>query len=103
MKAQQTFGETIRTLRKLRDEPLRVVAAAIEIDSTLLSKIERGERSPTETQVVKFAEYFGIPLDELAARVIADRIIVKYGRRATTLQAVGIVRERILPYLKECK
>ncbi len=101
MEIDHTFGETIRALRKQRGEPLRVVAAAIEIDSTLLSKIERGERFPTDAQVVKFARYFNIPLDELAAQVIADKIVSEYGYQPTTLQAVRIVRERVAPYLEE--
>jgi len=103
VKTGQTFGETIRALRKQQGQPLRVVAAAIEIDSTLLSKIERGERFPTEAQIAKFAEYFGLPFDELSAQVTADRIVLEYGYQATTLHAVRIVQDRIMPYLKESK
>jgi len=97
----RTFGETTRTLRKQRGEPLRVVAAAVEIDSTLLSKIERGERFPTEAQIAKFAEYFGVPQEELAAKAIADRIISEYGNRSATLQAIKIVKERMATYSGE--
>jgi transcriptional regulator with XRE-family HTH domain len=43
MKPQQSLGKKLRDLRQERDEPLRVVAAAIEVDSSLLSKIEHGE------------------------------------------------------------
>jgi transcriptional regulator with XRE-family HTH domain len=96
---EQTFGDTIRVWRKQRGEPLRVVAAAVEIDSTLLSKIERGERLPTEAQLIKFAEYFDVALNELATRVIADRIVTEYGHQGSaTLQALELVRERIAPY-----
>jgi transcriptional regulator with XRE-family HTH domain len=101
MKTEKAFGKTIRTLRKQRGEPLRIVAAAIEIDSTLLSKIERGERFPTEAQIAKFAEYFGIPQEELTAKAIADRIISEYGHQPATLQAIEIVKERMSPYLGE--
>ena len=101
METEKAFGETIRALRKQRGEPLRVVAAAIEIDSTLLSKIERGERFPTEMQIAKLAEYFGIPQEELAAKVIADRIISEYGHQPATLQAIRIVKERMATYSGE--
>ena len=80
---------------------MRVVAAAVEIDSTLLSKIERCERLPTEAQLAKFANYFNVPLDELAAQVIADRIVSEYGHRGATLQALQIVKERIASYRTE--
>lgn len=99
---EQTFGDTIRMWRKQRGEPLRIVAAAVEIDSTLLSKIERGERLPTAAQLSKFAEYFDVSLDELTAQVIADRIVTEYGHQENvTLQALRIVRERIAPYRVE--
>lgn len=101
METNKAFGKTIRELRKQRAEPLRVVAAAIEIDSTLLSKIERGQRFPTEKQIVRLAAYFGLPVDELAAQAIADRIISEYGYQPATLQAARIVRERVSPYLGE--
>ena len=103
MNSKQSFGETIRTLRKQRGEPLRVVAAAVEMDSTLLSKIERGERFPTEAQTVKFAKYFGVSQDGLRAQVIADRIMMQYGHHTTTLQAMKIVKERATVYAKERK
>jgi HTH-type transcriptional regulator, competence development regulator len=103
MKPEPTFGETIRALRNERGEPLRVVAAAVEIDSTLLSKIERGDRLPTPAQIGKFAKYFGVPLDELTAKAIADKIVGEYGHHSATLQAIKIVKERVSPYLKESK
>lgn len=101
MAIRQTFGETIRAWRKQRGEPLRIVAAAIDIDSTLLSKIERGERLPTEMQVARLAEYFRVPMAELSARAIADKIILDYGHQEATLQALTIVKERIDSYLPE--
>jgi len=101
MKTERAFGDTIRALRKQRNKPLRVVAAAVEIDSTLLSKIERGERFPTESQITRFAEYFGIPQEELVAKAIADRIISEYGHQSAMLQAITIVKERMAPYLGE--
>ena len=95
---KNTFGEMIRTLRKQQKLPLRVVASAIEIDSTLLSKIERGERLPTEKQIEKLAQYFNIPLDDLRARAIADKIIDEYGINSSTLRAIGIIKEHFKGY-----
>jgi len=100
MYTKTSLGKTLRDLRKKRKEPLRVVAAAIEIDSSLLSKIEHGERFPTERQLVKFAEYFGVPFDELKAQSIADRIVASYVLSKTTLQALKIAEARINQYLE---
>ena len=93
-----SFGETIRTLRLEKSAPLRVVAAAVEIDSTLLSRLELGERFPTDEQVKRFADYFQLPLDELSAQVIADRIIATYGSEEATARAAEMVKERIAEY-----
>lgn len=90
-----SFGEMIRSLRKQRGTTLRVIAAATDIDSTLLSKIERGGRFPTDQQIVRLARYFNIPSEELRARAIADKIISEYGNNAAALQAIELVREHI--------
>lgn len=95
MNIEQTLGKTLRILRKERSEPLRVVAAAIEVDSSLLSKIENGERLPTNEQLVKLANYFNISLNELTAQTIAEKIITSYASNTTTLQALKIAEERI--------
>ena len=93
-----SFGETIRTLRLEMNVPLRVVAAAVEIDSTLLSRFELGDRFPTPDQLARFAGYFQLPLKELSAQVIADRIIAAYGAEEITARAVDMVKERLAEY-----
>lgn len=93
-----SFGETIRNLRLQQNVPLRVVAAAVEIDSTLLSRIELGERFPTPEQLARFADYFQLPQEELSAQVIADRIIATYGSEEVTARAVDMVKERLSDY-----
>ena len=94
-------GEMFRDLRKQRKEPMRVVAAAVGIDSTLLSKIERGDRLPTDAQLTSLAAYFKVPVDGLVAQVIAERIIADYGETSATLQAIKIVKERLSGYGEE--
>lgn len=92
------FGETIRNFRFQLNVPLRVVAAAVEIDSTLLSRFELGDRFPTNDQVQRFSEYFKKPVEDFLAQVIADRILSNYGHNAVTLQAAEIVKERLAEY-----
>ncbi|MCX6902954.1 MAG: helix-turn-helix transcriptional regulator [Verrucomicrobia bacterium] len=98
MKSNSTFGEYIRKKRQEREQPLRVVAAAVEIDSTLLSKLERGERFPTEEQIAKFAKVFKLSEQELKGRVIADKVTAEYDDQGATLHAAQILQERAAPY-----
>lgn len=53
-----SFGQKIRSLRESQGLLLRQVAAAIEIDQALLSKIERGERIATKNQVIASSKLF---------------------------------------------
>ncbi|WP_309384659.1 helix-turn-helix domain-containing protein [Cerasicoccus frondis] len=53
-----TFGSWLRGLREEAGVPLRVVAAAAEMDQSLLGHIERGHRLPTEVQADRLAVYF---------------------------------------------
>lgn len=99
MDTKHSLGTRLRNLRQERGEPLRVVAAAIEVDSSLLSKIEHGERLPTEQQLEKLAKYFDVLLEELTAQAIAEKIVTSYASNPTTLQALKIAEARINTYL----
>mgnify|MGYP001601162341 CR=1 FL=1 len=98
MSDNSSFGDFIRKLRQDKKQPLRIVAAAVGIDSALLSKLEHGDRFPTEVQISKFAKLFKIPERELKGRVIADKVISEYEDDGAALHAAYIIRERATPY-----
>lgn len=100
MPVKNPLGKRLRDLRKERGQPLRVIAAAIDVDSSLLSKIEHGERLPTEQQLEKLAQHFGISLEELTAQVIAERIVTTYASNTITLQALKIAEAQINYHLE---
>ena len=92
---EQSVAYMIRAARIRRGETLRVVAAAVDMDSTLLSKLERGERLPTQAQAERLAEHLGLPFHEFLAISIADRILREHGSTYTVLKATEIVRNRL--------
>ena len=47
-KIHVTFGEQLRQLRENRGLTLRDVATSIEIEQSILAKIERNQRQPTK-------------------------------------------------------
>ena len=47
-----SIGEKIRNLRIDKQLPLRTVAAYLDIDQAILSRIERGERKATREHIV---------------------------------------------------
>ena len=52
------FGNKIKELRDEQGVLQRQLAALLEIDTPMFSKIERGDRKAKRVQVVKLAEYF---------------------------------------------
>ncbi|KAA6333773.1 hypothetical protein EZS27_017851 [termite gut metagenome] len=70
------FANKIRQLREEKDLLQRHLAAALEIDTPMYSKIERGERRAKREQVVKLAELLHIESKELLTLWLADQIII---------------------------
>jgi transcriptional regulator with XRE-family HTH domain len=92
----RTFGETIRHIRENKGMLLRQVAAALEIDTALISKIERGDRYAKRTQVIQLAEYFNIDKNELLTLWLADKVLDAIeGEDELKRKAIEVARERI--------
>lgn len=70
-----SIGEQIRELRKEQGLPLRKVAAELDIDQSILSKIERGERKATKDQIVQIARIFKVDEKELLINYLSDRVL----------------------------
>lgn len=70
-----TLGEKIREIRENQNLLLRQVAAYLEIDTALISKIERGERRLTREQVVKVAKYYKVSDEELLTLWLCDKVL----------------------------
>ncbi len=79
------------------------VSVGTDIDSPLLSKLERGERLPTDEQVKKLAKYYKVAETNLKVKATAERIIKEYGVNDTTYEAVNLVKEQIIIYFKNEK
>jgi HTH-type transcriptional regulator, competence development regulator len=71
----KTFGLKIRKLREEKGLLLRQVAATLEIDTALISKIERGDRKASREQVIKLAELLNVESDELLILWLSDKIV----------------------------
>lgn len=74
MQKVETFGEKIRNLREGKQMPLRKLAAALDIDQSTLSKIERNERKPNDEVIKKIASVFSIKEEELSVCFLSDKV-----------------------------
>jgi HTH-type transcriptional regulator, competence development regulator len=68
------FGKKIREYREKQNLLLRQVAAHLEVDTALMSKIERGERNASKQQVVEIARFLKANEEELLTLWLADKI-----------------------------
>ena len=59
------FGNRIRELRDKQGVLQRQLAALLEIDTPMFSKIERGDRRAKREQVIKLAEYLHQDVKEM--------------------------------------
>ena len=73
------FGNKIRELRDEQGLLQRQLAAALEIDTPMFSKIERGDRRAKREQVVKLAELLHQDENEMLKLWLADKVIDAVG------------------------
>ena len=68
------FADKIRQLREDNQMLQRQLASALEIDTPMYSKIERGERKAKREQVLKLAEMLNTDKDELLTLWLAEQV-----------------------------
>ena len=91
----QNIGELIRALREKEGYPLRKVAAFLDIDQAILSKIERGQRKLSKEQVIKLAGFFNYNEKEMLINFLSDRIIYEIGNEDYAKEALKAAEEKI--------
>lgn len=69
------FGGRIRLLRTQQGLLLRQVASALEIDTALLSKIERGDRLVKKELIPLLAATLKADKEELLTLFLADQVL----------------------------
>jgi predicted nucleotidyltransferase len=89
------FPEMIRKLRVEKKLPLRTVAAYLDIDQAILSKIERGQRRATRAMVLKLAAYFESNEEDLLVAWLSDILIYKLADEQVALKALQVTEEKV--------
>jgi len=89
-----TIGEKLRHIREGKELPLRKVAALLDIDVAILSKMERGERRITKEVVLKLADIYGYNADELLVYFLSDKILYEIQDEDLGIEALKVAEER---------
>jgi len=90
-----TLGQTLRKQREAKGLLLRQVAAALEMDTALLSKFERDERKLSKEQVFTFAKYYGIKTDELLLTWLSDKIVGDVQNEDLAKEALKVAEKKV--------
>jgi len=97
-----TFGEIIRDQRESMNLSIRDVAIQINIDPSLLGKIERNERPPTNEQIELLAEYLKLNLNYLKITAISDQVVYKVLETSNQMEILKVAEKKV-KYLKKYK
>ncbi len=89
------FSEKLKELRLQSGDPLRKVAAFLDIDQAILSKIENGKRKASRDQVLKIAEYYRIEPDNLLLLWLSDKITYELRGEHLANAAMKVAEERL--------
>lgn len=90
------LGNKIKELRDQYEVLQRQLAAYLEIDTPMFSKIERGDSRAKRNQVIQLAKYFHINENELLILWLADKVMdALEGENELSLDAIEVVKSNM--------
>ena len=89
------FGERIKQLREQKGLLQRQVANQLEMDTPMLSKIERGERNAKREQVTILSKIFNVPEEDLLSLWLADKVYDMVKDENVALKALSVIEEEL--------
>lgn len=69
------LGQELRRIRESKNIFLRQIASILEMDTAMMSKIERGERNLQREQVIKIADFYEISEEKLLTLWVHDKVL----------------------------
>lgn len=95
----KTIGEIIREQRESKGMLLKEVATALDVDLSLLSRIERGDKRPTRNHISKLSQILQIDERELVVAYLSDRLVYEIRNEDLATEALKMAEQKI-KYLK---
>ncbi len=91
----ESIGELLRALREKEGLPLRKVAAFLDIDQAILSKIERGQRKLKIEQVKRLAQFYDYSEKDMLITFLCDQILYEVGNEEFAREALMAAEKSI--------
>jgi transcriptional regulator with XRE-family HTH domain len=98
----ETFGEYIRQLRVNAGLPIRKIATQLDIDSSLLGRIERNERQANKDTIAGIAKIFNLDEQDLLRHFLSARIAYKILDENADIAVLKVAEQKV-EYLKSKK
>ena len=95
------FGEQIKQLREQKGWLQRQVANQLEMDTPMLSKIERGERNAKREHLAVLSKIFEVPEEDLLSLWLADKVYDVVKDENVALKALGFAEEELKTHKKK--
>jgi len=95
-------GEIIRSQREEKGLLLRQLAAMIDVDSAILSKIERGERKARREQINKIAKALKLDEESLLIEYLSENIAYEIIDEKKAMDVLKVAESKI-EYLRNHK
>lgn len=99
----KTTGEIIREQREKKGLLLRQVAAKLDIDTAILSKVERGERKATRDQISRIAEILDLNQEEIMVQYLSEKILYELQDEDYGMKALKVAEKSIKYGTKKTK
>lgn len=91
------LGEALRLIRVFHDMKQTQLAAKLGVSQSHLSGIERGEKTPSQELVAKYAELFGLPVSSIW---FFDESLREGPSPGRIEKAHGVISDKILDFLR---
>ena len=95
------FGDLIRSKREEQEMLLRHLSAELDIDTAMLSKIERGEKTAKREHIKSLASLFKLDYNELFSLWLADQVFQLVENEEQALQALHIAEKEVKLLIKD--
>lgn len=100
MNNKTKFGDMIKELRTSKELPLRKVAAILDIDTSTLSKIEKGERNANREMVKTLSVFFKQDYQEMLVTYLSDKIAYELQEEDCSKTVLKVAEEKISYFKK---
>ncbi len=101
MNNNKLVGEILRKKREEKGLFLRHVSAKLDIDTAILSKIERSERKATKEQIIKLAEILDLNQEDLMVLYLSEKILYEIKGEELGEKALKVAEQKIRYYSRK--